>query len=396
MTRQTIQVANDQQLMQSIVGPTGPAGTAVLTSAGTTIQNASSVGATGHWQDVDGSSSIWRFLERIFVGGAVAQNNNRSAAAQPYPGFMPTNLSGAQWAVRDSQLAVMDTRGCIAISGLSRASDSDGLAGGAAPIGISGFLVNDCAVSRAGWAIYGDVQHQGVVGAASYGLELAVKNKSENVTGNPYGLAGGAIGVWLDAGGDPSYGGASTNPCNAAIIILNHDNTWNTGIIFSATGITGTDGVTGRGDAIKMARGHTIKWCFPDGSTSSTITSTVDIGGRETSMLFDNNSIEYFGQSGTNLFFASHDAAAAVGAVNWVQVGNAPNGSAPFVKARASTDADVDLSLLPVGNGSVRAPLSTPASSAAAGTPGNIKWDANFIYVCTALNTWKRAALTAF
>lgn len=38
----------------------------------------------------------------------------------------------------------------------------------------------------------------------------------------------------------------------------------------------------------------------------------------------------------------------------------------------------------------------TPASATAAGTAGDICWDAGFVYVCTAANTWKRAALTTW
>lgn len=38
----------------------------------------------------------------------------------------------------------------------------------------------------------------------------------------------------------------------------------------------------------------------------------------------------------------------------------------------------------------------TPANSSAPGTPGQIQWDTSYIYICTAANTWKRAALTTF
>ena len=38
----------------------------------------------------------------------------------------------------------------------------------------------------------------------------------------------------------------------------------------------------------------------------------------------------------------------------------------------------------------------TPASSGAAGNQGDICWDADFIYVCTATNTWERAAIVAW
>ena len=33
-------------------------------------------------------------------------------------------------------------------------------------------------------------------------------------------------------------------------------------------------------------------------------------------------------------------------------------------------------------------------TATATGTAGQITWDANYIYICTATDTWKRAALT--
>lgn len=41
-------------------------------------------------------------------------------------------------------------------------------------------------------------------------------------------------------------------------------------------------------------------------------------------------------------------------------------------------------------------PNQTPASSSATCTAGAIVWDANYIYICYATNSWKRAALGAF
>lgn len=39
---------------------------------------------------------------------------------------------------------------------------------------------------------------------------------------------------------------------------------------------------------------------------------------------------------------------------------------------------------------------TTPASAAAAGTAGAFAWDADYIYICVATNTWKRAALATW
>ena len=47
-------------------------------------------------------------------------------------------------------------------------------------------------------------------------------------------------------------------------------------------------------------------------------------------------------------------------------------------------------------NGTVRATPFTPASSSATGVVGQIAWDANYVYVCTATNTWKRAGLSTW
>jgi len=43
--------------------------------------------------------------------------------------------------------------------------------------------------------------------------------------------------------------------------------------------------------------------------------------------------------------------------------------------------------------GILQSPQATKASNAT-GTTGQISWDADYIYVCTATNTWKRVALT--
>jgi hypothetical protein len=47
-------------------------------------------------------------------------------------------------------------------------------------------------------------------------------------------------------------------------------------------------------------------------------------------------------------------------------------------------------------SGQLRAVGTAPASATATGTAGDIRYDTGFIYVCTATNTWKRAAITTW
>ena len=52
---------------------------------------------------------------------------------------------------------------------------------------------------------------------------------------------------------------------------------------------------------------------------------------------------------------------------------------------------------LDVNSDSIRVRTAkTPTSSGATGTQGEIAWDANYVYVCVATNTWKRAALSTW
>lgn len=39
---------------------------------------------------------------------------------------------------------------------------------------------------------------------------------------------------------------------------------------------------------------------------------------------------------------------------------------------------------------------ATPASASATGTTGTIAWDADYIYICTATDTWKRVAIATW
>jgi sugar lactone lactonase YvrE len=57
--------------------------------------------------------------------------------------------------------------------------------------------------------------------------------------------------------------------------------------------------------------------------------------------------------------------------------------------------ATVAQDLIVEGGLTVECP-QTPASASATGTAGQIAWDANYIYVCVATNTWRRAALSSW
>lgn len=52
--------------------------------------------------------------------------------------------------------------------------------------------------------------------------------------------------------------------------------------------------------------------------------------------------------------------------------------------------------VLNVSANGLRVATSTPSSASDTGVANTITWDANYIYVCTATNTWKRVAIASW
>ena len=65
--------------------------------------------------------------------------------------------------------------------------------------------------------------------------------------------------------------------------------------------------------------------------------------------------------------------------------------------SRVGINTDVPEAALDIDSDSIRLRNSnTPSSAGDFGFPGEIRWDANYIYVCVATDTWKRVALSTW
>ena len=85
--------------------------------------------------------------------------------------------------------------------------------------------------------------------------------------------------------------------------------------------------------------------------------------------------------------------------VNYKGIYHKYNGTATGTAQFIHNEADLPLDTAGSVNAkefNLNALNAAPSSATAAGTPGQIRIDAGHIYVCTATNTWKRAALSTF
>ena len=103
---------------------------------------------------------------------------------------------------------------------------------------------------------------------------------------------------------------------------------------------------------------------------------------------------------------------ALIGGISGAGIITSQSTATPLVFARGGTEAariddsgrllvgasaDSGGALLQVNGDRIRvATAKTPASATATGTAGEICWDADYIYVCTATNTWKRSAIATW
>lgn len=337
-----------------------------LTASGFTMSANAGAGAgaglvnarASFWSDVDGGApSIIRMPGRLMIGNAIGQAASRLVGTS-YD-FCPTSTYCASWAARDADLAVMSQVGGQAIVGMSKVSLGQSISPAVASIGGAFFSINDGSINLPAWAIYGDVQFDNTVaGTKTWVAELVGKNRSgRNGISTPYSEAEGVTGIALRAGGDGSYGGQPTNPANTGIWIGkgtgnagNYTNySWNKGIAFDAKAVTGTDGVTGTGTAIELARGHVIAWKGPSSITGANLYSTVDASSQDVTLKFQNNIIGLMGTGETQIANFVHTASA----VNRFDFSNGATGVAPKW-ACAGSDTDIDCQVSPKGAGVFR------------------------------------------
>lgn len=288
----------------------------------------------------------------------------------PSPDWLSPIVS---WPVPASTIAILSQTGKIALTVASLASLlSPSFGSTQTTIGTASFAINDVA-SRAVdvYAYYGEarIDGGGVQGTA-FGAEFDAINFGSAVgPSTPYHqlFSGGAVALWMASGG----GLGGVNDALACLAVVNNGAKFRTGISFGATAITGTDGVTGFGTAIALAKGHLLQWYATggsDGIATASITSTITAAANAVSLQFQNGALLLLGPQGQTNFAIS----TVTNAVNSLGVTPALAGAAPSLVAFGA-DTNVSLSLNIKGTAPVLigAGVSAPTNLIWLNTAGN-------------------------
>ena len=123
----------------------------------------------------------------------------------------------------------------------------------------------------------------------------------------------------------------------------------------------------------------TVTYAYPNTSEFNLVAGTVG------TVAVHKLDFDYTAGSITNAYFI------------WADEGSlpTPSGEKYFIKSNIPWPSLLAGNLT-TGSYSISALNSTPSSASATGTLGDIRFTADYIYVCTATDTWKRAALSSW
>lgn len=155
-------------------------------------------------------------------------------------------------------------------------------------------------------------------------------------------------------------------------------------LVTKGTGVVQNNGV----DLVSVSATQTL--------TNKTLTSPTLNTPTINSLIVGNSTV--FDANGNVMFQFNPQASS----VNYYKFWNAPTGSSPQIIVQGS-DTNIDLVLGAKGTGTVKVGanpvvvnVAVPASATSAGVAGQRAYDSSYVYVCTATNTWKRAALSTW
>jgi hypothetical protein len=132
-------------------------------------------------------------------------------------------------------------------------------------IAVAGFASNDnvSAVPPVGaWGGYFEADRANGVNTPTVGAEIDVGNNGSIVDVNPFAMHPSALNVplWMGCGGAGFNGVGGSQPCSLAIGVVPNTLPFRRGIAFQSDALDPSVGAGGRGMAMELAAGQSIKW----------------------------------------------------------------------------------------------------------------------------------------
>ena len=329
----------------------------------------------------DTGATVNRLNDRLLVGAAADNQaaTNRNATPNDWLSTVMGATSIGAYAVWGATAASLARYGQIGLLGGSRTSDAEASAAllGYKPssIGVASWAIDDDLTTPRttnAYAYYGEVWRLAGVGyQPSFAMELEVVNFGVNNQGStPFHIncGGGSYGIQLGSGGGQASG--SVQPGESGITFVNNPSTWNAGITFGATALSGTDGTQGFGSAVQMATFQALEWRTAEtvgnlqGSQSGGYVRSVVTQSAKAPRLELQDAQFFFGNAGGQTVFVV-EAAATV--TNYLAIQSGAGTQAAGLYATEGPNGSPNLGLYPASGGEIQtsAPVVAAGSSLA-------------------------------
>lgn len=327
------------------------------------------------------AANIQRLNDRVMVGDAAVNDGLFPNVTKDWLSAFQTSQAGgpANGTLLGVQMAVLgDQTTPIGGGFLSGARTLNNGVNGAA-LATTSIVVNDNAPAsnnNEAWAYYGEAHRMNNNVSSAVGMELDVVERGAALQFQPYST--GAIGTigYISAAGAGLSAVGQLN-ATAAFVVGSNPMAFNKGIVFQSNSIAGTNGVTGSGYAIAMAKGHVVSWWAPGGVQTGTIIGSGTTNANAVGIDLDENFLQITAQSGL-----AHTRFTGVpGAVNYLNILHSATGT-PIVLQAQGSDTNVSINFVPQGTGKVQI-NGASLNPVLAGTTGSIGGGALTVGTCT-------------
>ena len=140
---------------------------------------------------------------------------------------------------------------------------------------------------------------------------------------------------------------------------------------------------------------YSLQACYADGTCNAAGAASSTAAGVLTLSAYNLNRLSWSGVSGSALYKVRRDVGGATQGVVWT--GTALTVDDTGLAGDGSAKPTADGTGAVTGSGFWLSALNTaPAAANAACTAGEIRWTATYVYLCSATNTWVRAALATW
>lgn len=332
-------------------------------------------------------SNIQRFNDRVFIGGATANNGNQSAATTDWTG---TVYSGAfAYIENNGTLNVSSNGGHLGIVGATRTSDGPGgttSPTGNASIAVNSIVVNDNTSGTGvdGWNYYGTaVKGPGATGLSTVGMEQDVANLGSLVQLFPFGQGlfenGLTADMWLAACNElcgQTGKGYTFNLTSAGIVFISNNPAGYANVGFDK-GILFGDGSVPSQVAIAFPTQYEMEWFNSSNARVAAIYSSATVASPGQQINITNNGTLFEDLTGGRVTF---EVAAIPNVANWLVASGGATGTAAILSANGS-DTNISIQLLPKGAGTVL--FGTSAGVSCTGAPdGGFRTALGLVIAC--------------